>query len=327
MEMKKIYILYSERSGSNLLRVLLGNHPDLSAPVPPQLYDSFLPYANRFGDLEEKENSIRLISLMKEYANHPFSDWKLEVTAEDVFEKFAPSNFAEVVDALYSEKALQHDKQGYVCKENHLFNYTGLISSNLQNIHWLYLYRDARDVVSSWLKNRMLFFTVYKAAKSWSEEQKKCISLAKAHELEYHRLSYEALVSDTKKTMSDTLQYLKLSIDERCFRNQQERAEAKRNVLWKNLDKPIDSSNTRNYRNVLSKKQLLVVESICKDPLLVLGYNLETAANWKPAIGQQNYAYYNKVKELGRKILIGKDETSELIEDRNKLKIELVNSL
>lgn len=322
-----MYILYSERSGSNLLRVLLGNHPTISAPVPPQFYDSFMPYADRFGNLKQKENSIRTISMMKRYANHPFSNWELETDAEAIYNKFHPSNFVEIIDALYAANALQNKKTGYVCKENHLFNYAGLISSSLTHVNWLYLYRDARDVVSSWLKNKVLFFTAFKAAQSWAEEQKTCLSLKKAHNLDYLQLSYEELVTDTRETMTTVLEYLSLSIDERCFYNKKERAEAKRNVLWKNLDKPIDASNTKNYLNVLSDKQLQIVETICKEQMLDLHYDLETSARWHPLLGKKRYKYYNEAKEVLKKMFWGKNKTSELIEDRNKLKMQLINSL
>ncbi|TYP91723.1 Sulfotransferase family protein [Fodinibius salinus] len=327
MDCKRIYILYSERSGSNLLRLLLGNHPELSAPVSPQLFDSFIPFADRFGDLRNKKNSIRLLSLMKKYANHPFSDWQLDTSAEEMYSQSAPKSFVEAVDTLYSTKALQDGKSGYVCKERHLFNYSGLITTSLSAINWVYLYRDPRDVVSSWLKNKMLFFTPYGAAHAWKEDQQKCRSLHLSHHLPYHRLSYEELITLTKQTMTNLLQYLNLDIDERCFQNQQKREEADRNVLWKNLDKPIDSSNTQKYRDRLSQKQVAIVESICQSQMQHLGYPLETNGQWTPAIGDKNYQYFNKVKELVKQKTLANNKTSELLRDRKKLKQQLISRL
>lgn len=46
-----IILLASERSGSNLLRTLLGNHSDISAPVAPHLIKMFYPIKHYFSDL------------------------------------------------------------------------------------------------------------------------------------------------------------------------------------------------------------------------------------------------------------------------------------
>jgi hypothetical protein len=327
MELKRVFILYSERSGSNLLRVLLGNHPDLSAPVSPQFLDSFAPHIEKFGDLRKKENGITLISHLMKYANHPFSDWHLTISAEDIYSEFLPRSFIAAVDALYAAKARQGNKSGYVCKERHLFNYSGLVMSGLQNIDWVFLHRDPRDVVSSWLKNNMLYFTAYEAARSWKEDQKKCLALHNAYNLSYHQLSYEQLITDTEKTLTALLKYLKLNIEEQCFQNEQHSREANRNVLWKNLNKPINSSNKKNYIDILSRKQISIVESVCKQQMKTLGYQLETDGQWSPAIGENNYQYFNKVKELLNQKIYSNQQTSDLLQDRKKLKHELISSL
>jgi len=327
MKLKRVFILYSERSGSNLLRVLLGNHPDLSAPVSPQFFDSFTPHIERFGDLRKRENCTTLISRLITYANHPFSNWNLTVSGDDIYSQFTPENFIETVDALYATKAREENKLGYVCKERHLFNYGGLVMSGLSDVNWIFLHRDPRDVVSSWLKNNMLYFTAYEAAQSWKEDQKKCLALHHAYNLSYHQLSYEELITDTEQTLSPLLSYLDLNIDEQCFQNEQQNAEANRNVLWKNLNKPIDSSNKKNYVDILSKKQTLIVESVCKQLMKKLGYQLETDGQWSPAIGKTNYQYFNKVKELLNQKMRSNKETSNLLQDRQNLKHELINSL
>lgn len=327
MELKRVFILYSERSGSNLLRVLLGNHPDLSAPVSPQFFDSFAPHVEKFGNLRNRENSIRLLSDLMKYANHPFSDWNLQISAEDIYSEFAPQNFIETVDALYAAKAREERKLGYVCKERHLFNYSGLVMASLSDIDWIFLHRDPRDVVSSWLKNNMLYFTAYEAARSWKEDQKKCLALHHAYDLSYHRLSYEHLITDTEQTLAPLLRYLDLNVDEQCFQNEQHSEEANRNVLWKNLNKPIDPSNKKNYVDILSQKQTRIVESICKKQMKALGYHLETEGQWSPAIGATNYRYFNKVKELVNQKIRSNKKTSDLLEDRQKLKHELLSRL
>jgi hypothetical protein len=52
--MKKVIFLASERSGTNLLRTLLGNHPDIDAPVAPHFLDAFNESVGLYGDLKRR---------------------------------------------------------------------------------------------------------------------------------------------------------------------------------------------------------------------------------------------------------------------------------
>lgn len=232
MDYKRIFILYSERSGSNLLRLLLGNHPKLTAPTAPQFWDGFSPYTHLMGDLTEQNNSYKLISIMKKYANHPFSDWNLQLTVDEIYSIHKPKCFAGIVDSLYLAKAKQEGKEGYICKETSLFDYAFFIQNSTIESHWIYLYRDPRDVVNSWMKNNMRFFTSYKAAKSWKSDQEKCLSLDLAHNLPYIDISYEEMITDTKGTITKLLNYVDLPINNDCFKNFGNKKEARKNVLW-----------------------------------------------------------------------------------------------
>ena len=56
-----IVLLASERSGSNLLRSLLGNHSQISAPVAPHLLVEFYNSSKYYGDLRDLQNIKELL--------------------------------------------------------------------------------------------------------------------------------------------------------------------------------------------------------------------------------------------------------------------------
>lgn len=68
--MKKIIILASERSGTNLLRTLLGNHKHICAPVAPHFFDAFRPNIHLYGDLNKATNAEKLLDHMIRLSNH-----------------------------------------------------------------------------------------------------------------------------------------------------------------------------------------------------------------------------------------------------------------
>ena len=57
-----IILLASERSGSNLLRILLGNHSNIFAPIAPHLIKIFYPVKHYYCNLIRKNNNKNLLS-------------------------------------------------------------------------------------------------------------------------------------------------------------------------------------------------------------------------------------------------------------------------
>jgi len=54
-----IILLASERSGSNLLRILLGNHSNILAPIAPHLMNIFYPIKHYYCNLIDRQKNIR----------------------------------------------------------------------------------------------------------------------------------------------------------------------------------------------------------------------------------------------------------------------------
>lgn len=324
-ESRRIIIFYSERSGSNLLRVLLGNHSQISAPVPPHLLDAFKKEVHLFGDLSRERNMVKFLDGLIQYVNHSFSDWNLEIGAVELFDSMQPQTFIEAFDAIYKAKTRRDGKKHYVCKDNHMFDYAFPLLHRLNNLKFIYLYRDPRDVVSSWMKHRMLYFTPFDAAQAWKAEQKKCIELEQVYSIDMHHVSYEDLVRSTEQAMTGVLEYLGLEVEEACFSNEGNKPEAERNILWKNLNKPIMRDNTRNFETVLSGKKINMVESITSEQMRYLGYEPITDGTWKVR-SNTLFRIINTVKKrLWKKFSGKKDEkTSKLIRDRINLRKKII---
>ena len=53
------------------------------------------------------------------------------------------------------------------------------------------------------------------------------------------------------------------------------------NEYWKNLDRPIMSSNSKRYRSEFDSETLRRIETITKESLIRLGYTPDTPADWE----------------------------------------------
>lgn len=276
--MKKIIIAASERSGTNLLRTLLGNHKDLSAPIALHVFDSFYGHIDKYGDLDKESSAVKLMNHLLRLANHEYNDWTLQVDSEALVSGYKVNSLVKAFNAIYSEKAKQEGCSGYVCKDNHMWNYADQMEV-LEQVHWIYLYRDPRDHVASWLRTPLRMHTAYDISLKWEAEQEAIFGLG--DQVTLHKVSYEELIESTDQVMSNLLNDLGLQVDPNCFETDPKNVESTRNEFWKNLSKPILRNNSKKYRNSLSRKDIRIVESVCRKSMTQLSYEFDTDASWK----------------------------------------------
>jgi hypothetical protein len=260
---------------------LIGKHPDICAPVAPHFLDFFYSKLRYYGDLSKYENMSVLLNDCKEVANHKYHDWNLTIDSDELYKKYRPFNLSMAIDALYMEKSRSEGKTGYFSKGIGNYRYAHYIKQTLPGAKFIYLHRDPRGNVASWLKKPLYLHTVYDIAKKWNAEQNIAINLLNIYPNEIFRVSYEALVSDTVGAMTNLQRFLNLEINEQCFTTDAENKESNWNPFWENLNKPIQSENISKYKKYLSEKDLLIVESLSKENMILLGYNnFHTSANW-----------------------------------------------
>ncbi len=276
-----IFLFGSERSGSNLLRTLLGNHSMVEAPVPGHFFDSFLPFVRHYGDLHVQDNMLALLADMRDLVNHPFSAWDLKATAQDLQAAYAPKGFYGACNALWRAHALQQGKSTFMSKDNHLFSFAFEIKTQWPDAKFLYLYRDPRDQCASWVTTPFHLKSVYEIAMKWEREQRRCLFLHDTHDFQLHFISYEELIGNTPQVMGEALAYCGLPVEEACFQTDPTRTlEAGRIRSWENLNKPIMRENKRKYGKVLSTDQVNLVETIAAPHLARLGYLRDTNTEW-----------------------------------------------
>lgn len=274
-----IFILSSERSGTNLLRVLLDNHSKLFGPRAPQLFRAFaksFPYYTMDGVLKLEE----LADDVLEIVNHPFVEWGIQ--REALLECLEGArSFLDAWEAVYRLKSAER-RERIVCKENHLFYYAFELKDRFPQARFIFLYRDVRDVCASWMKVPNGFNNVSAAAQNWNQEQLEIIKATRTFGLEVYHLAYEDLISDTPKAMTGLLEYLELEVEADCFRTDKGKGEEVAwNEYWKNLGKGVLKGNSQKYKKSLSDDEVLLIETRAAESMCHLGYSRETVGKWQ----------------------------------------------
>ncbi|MEZ6003444.1 MAG: sulfotransferase [Planctomycetota bacterium] len=278
-----ILIMSSERSGSNLLRTLLSNHSRLAAPMAAQFLNLFPQYLPRFGSLEQRENMEQLVRAMLLVANHKTFGWGLELDVPTWVAQNGPKDLIDAFDGLYRARAAMEGAQRYVCKENRLFDHAETLLARIEGLRILFLVRDPRDYALSWMRAPILNNTPHEAACAWRDEQRACLAVEQHHPDRVHRVTYEDLVQDPEGVMTRVLDFVGETPEPACFQVQGEKNKGQEwSSFWKNLTKPVQSSNFHKFRGEFKPRTLEMMETVCRAEMASLGYAPDTAQRWRP---------------------------------------------
>jgi len=256
---------------------------------------------------EEGEKGRReLLSDMLELANHPYYNWGVTFSPDELIESHSPVSFLDCFSTVYRGYTQVVGAEWMVFKENHLFNYAFPLQNYFEGGKFIYLYRDARDCAASWMNVPMGYSTPLQAARVWSREQKACIQLRDVYNLDLVSVDYESLIEQPEVTMRRVLNHIGVKIESACFKTvgkQKKNGNSEKEKIeyeyWKNLKKPIMSSNQKKYKKEFSKEDICKIETVACEEMLYLGYKLETNADWQ----RPKRRLPERLKGLSRRVL------------------------
>lgn len=277
--MKPIFIMSSERSGSNLVREMLNAHPNISAPPAAQLPRTLTAYRPYYGDLFVDANMKRMIAdAIAINGSHPE---KLEVNAsvDEIFDALIERSLWGVIATLYFLNAREHGKTAWASKDNYLFDFAFAIKNTLPEARFIYLFRDGRDYACSMRKVGTSSLHIYNIAKQWQREQQACLQVFYdfKNSGHVHLLRYEDLLVDAEGTLRILCKFLDEPFSESML-NFHDGGTAKKlasqSAFWKNLSKPVMKTNFAKFKLELKPSEIALFESVAGRELTLLGYPL-----------------------------------------------------
>ncbi|MQY79255.1 MAG: hypothetical protein GH151_08705 [Bacteroidetes bacterium] len=152
-EYKYIQIIGTQRSGSNLLRVMLNQLPEIVAPHPPHILQNFLPIIDKYGDLKIDDNFKQLIEDVCRFVELNPVPWTgVDLIRADIFSGSKKRSVYEIFKLIY--EAYTNSKNGSIwcCKSMTNINYINELEKSKFDPFYIYLFRDGRDVALSFKK-------------------------------------------------------------------------------------------------------------------------------------------------------------------------------
>ena len=274
-----VYIIGTERSGSNLLRVMLNAHSGFAVPHPPHILHYFSPLEESYGDLEDSANLARLVGDVLRLLRVHIYPWDFEPDADRVLAEARPRDLLGVFAALYDQFLERTGKRRWACKSTFAVHHVERILERDPEARFLWLVRDPRDVALSSKRSVFSPCHPYFTAGLWREQQALGSSLAsRIGEQRVQRLSYEKLIVDPESTLRSLCDFLEEDFEASMlhFHETREAVEgAELSEDWRNTAQPVLRGNSGKYKAGLTENEIQVVEAEAGDLMKQLGYPLD----------------------------------------------------
>ncbi|MEO9804165.1 MAG: sulfotransferase [Reichenbachiella sp.] len=276
-----IQIIGTQRSGSNLLRLMLNELDDVSAPHPPHILKTFVPLLSRYEDISADVNFQQLISdVCQLIQTNPVVWEKIELDEERIYQQCENRTLVEVFRVVYELMAEANGATHWCCKSMGNVKFTDELESSGMQPMYIRLVRDGRDVAASFKKVAVGEKHVYHLAHYWKNLQS--LSKKLVDSVGHSRaitISYEELIREPEQTMKGICDFLQLPYTSKVlnyFDSVESLHTAESGFMWQNVKKPILSNNSEKYRKILSKEEIEIFEAVAADVLEENGYTLST---------------------------------------------------
>jgi hypothetical protein len=272
-----IFMIGIQRSGSNLLRLMLNELPEIAAPHPPHILQRMMPLIPSYGDLSrEKAFSLLVDDVCRLVELNPVPWEGVVLDRKNVAARCRKRNLVAVFGAVYDIMAEAWRARTWCCKSLANVYYLPEIEAYFRDAKYIYLYRDGRDVAVSFRKAVVGEKHFFHIAKEWDEAQRLALDFrSKIPAKRFFNLSYEALTAEPEKTARALCTFLgvryKPSMLEFYKSGEAKRAASASN-LWQNVTSPVMRQNTGKFLKEASEQDVRIFESVAARSMDELGY-------------------------------------------------------
>jgi hypothetical protein len=275
--MDALFMVGEQRSGSNLLRLMLGQADEIAAPHPPHILQRMMPLMPLYGSLEDPETFAMLVDDVCRLVELNPVPWEniTRFDREDVARRCRQPSLIAVFGAVMDLYAEANGKSKWLCKSMTNIRYAKELEAYFGDPKYIYLYRDGRDVALSFMKAVIGDKHPYMIAHKWAELQRLCLSERAQAPERVFSLCYEELIANPEAVLRRLCAFVGIRYKEAMLSGHTS-AEANRTAqsssLWANLTKPIMRENTKKFLKELSEEDIRIIESVAGDCLEALGY-------------------------------------------------------
>ncbi len=270
----------TERSGSNLLRLILNAHSRIAVPHPPHVLRYFAPLEAGYGDLSRRGNRARLVDDVRWLLRVHIHPWEPPVDREALIDDADPQDLVGVFFGLYEQFRRAEGMARWGCKSTFALHHVDRLLRHRPDARFLWLVRDPRDVAASSRRSVFSPFHPHRTACLWRDQQQLGLALERRLPAScWLRLRYEDLLADPEGSVRSVCHFLGEAFEPGLLgyhRTDAALAAAALSEDWRNAAQPVLQGNAGKYRDDLSPEEIRLVETVAGPLMEELGYPAET---------------------------------------------------
>lgn len=287
MQTTPFFIIGTERSGSNLLRLILNAHSGIALPHPPHILHFFGPLQESYGDLTRPAALRQLVGdVLGLLASHIYP-WDRAIDPERIIQRMHdapwPPSLVGVFFSLYDEYLRQAGKRRWGCKSTFVISHVQPVMAACRAAKFIFLVRDPRDVALSSRRSIFSPFHPYYSALLWRDQQLEGLRwLDSPARGSFHLVRYEELIEEPERTVKAICRFLGETYEPAMldyYRTSSAQKSTRLSTSWQNLAAPILGANRNKFKQGLSRQEIRLVEAVTGDLMARFGYRLEFPAS------------------------------------------------
>jgi hypothetical protein len=262
----RVCIVGTQRSGSNLVRLMFDALPDVVAPPSAHELQDLAPLVPRFRLDDGRAGVIDLIDQIRALIDLNALPWPaFDNSTETILGHLPePPSLIRAVFAFYDALAESTYSTAWVSKNLENVHWISRIQAEYRDVHFLHLVRDPRDVALSFAKAPIGPKDPVAIALKWMIDQRAAIDArVDVPPAQWHTLRYEDLVADPAASFSACCRELGVAWDPASLdfnRRSAASDAAGLSALWKNLDRPVNRDSVGKYRDPEQRAFVVEVE-------------------------------------------------------------------
>ncbi|HEC18085.1 MAG TPA: sulfotransferase [Gammaproteobacteria bacterium] len=273
----------TRRSGTNLLRVMIDQLPGFSAPQSTHELEYFTPLVPYYPDLNVDSNFMQFIDDMCRCVELNPAKWDgVVLDRYEIFNLCRERSIVAIFDAINVTAALQvKGAKDWMSKCPNYINYAESFEQYWgEDIKYIYMYRDGRDIALSFTKAVAGDKHHYFIAKEWAKTQRAAQSLKRRISPDrFFSVCYEELLQDPEEVCRRTAAFLGQPYTPdmlKFYENKSAKIAAASSSLWENIASPINTNNSKKWLAQSNESDIHIFESVAGAELEMLGYERVT---------------------------------------------------
>jgi hypothetical protein len=277
-----IYIIGTERSGSNLLRLMLDAHSGIVVPHPPHVMHFFAPIEKCYGDLGDRARLRILVEDVLELVRAHIYAWDVPLDVDAITDAARPRDALGVMAAIYDAARAASGKRRWGNKSTFMVHHVERALARDTAARFVWLVRDPRDVAVS--SRTSVFSTChpFNTGRLWAMQQAEALAQQKRVPEAIHLLRYEELCDEPEKSLRALCAFLGEDYEPRMlqyFEGSEAQKSASLSESWKNTASPVQRTNHGRWRKELTAADVRMVEASAAPIMRRLGYEAATPEN------------------------------------------------